>query len=191
MRVEAKVLVPIIASVTIISLAVILVLVPLFMGTKACSEGKAYGTEWKFCPQQPPTPTDKSVSTNGSNADISPLPAPPNAAVIEKKYQGMSPQEQVRLNSIVGIWYVTGQTYEGRVFSGTVNFGEHNELSAAVNLIGYVQPERYGSYSYSPSDGLLTIHFLGNPPTTHTITEMTENSFKTVEPSESTSYVRK
>jgi hypothetical protein len=133
---------------------------------------------------------DKTASENADNASISPPPAPPDAAVIQKNYEQINPEKQVRLDSIIGIWYVTGQTYDGRIFSGSVNFGENNELSATVNLNGFVQPVRYGSYSYSPSDGVLTIHFIGNPPTTYTITSMTENSFETKADIEYASYVR-
>lgn len=191
LRLEAKVLVPIIASVTIITLAVILVLVPLFMGIKACSEGETMGTKWKFCPQQAPTPIEQPVSTNGTNPQISAPPEPPkDPSVIQESYQKESPQNQVRLNSIVGEWNVAGQTYDGRGFSGSVNFGENNEFSAIVSLYGYVQPPRYGSYSYSPSDGTLTIHFLGSPPQTYDINSMTENSFSTIGTTESASYVR-
>jgi hypothetical protein len=173
---EAKIIVPIVGSVTVISLAIILVLIPIMIGKDPCTEVETPAGKFKFCQGKPPIPLEPSVPTNDTGLPLPPQP-PTNTTKVMETVGGNTGDNQIPLNSISGNWNVQGQTRDGLQFLGSLTFAVNNQFSAVFNVNGYLQPVQYGTYRYSPSDGTLTLTYYGRDPDFYTVKDITKNSF--------------
>ena len=185
----------IVGGVVVISLAIILVIVPLLMGVYACSEAEVLGQKWKFCPEKAPALVSAAATDAGAGdvdaraGDFMPiLPSPPRPSldttvINEEANELINTSNRTNLNSInsiAGDWNFTGQTFNKLAnMSGTIKFGQDNEFSSRFYLNGFLQPVQYGTYTYSPSESTLIITYFGNNPTTYNIDKMSEDSFNT------------
>lgn len=196
---DPKVSIAIVGGVVVISLAIILVIVPLLMGVYACSEAEVLGQKWKFCPEKAPALLS-AAATDAGDEDVMPvLPSPPRPSldttvINEEASELINTSNRTNLNSIdsiAGDWNFTGQTFNKLAnMSGTIKFGQDNELSSRFYLNGFLQPVQYGTYTYSPSEGTLIITYFGNNPTTYNIDKKSEDSFNTKSSTESIFYLK-
>lgn len=185
---QTKVILAVIPAVTIITLAIILVLLPRPPGNP-CSEAKVVGMEFTTCSNEPPRMNEPG-KTGKPMTDTPPR----DGQVIEQSYNKMGSKKQTILDSIAGPWFVVGHTAGNTsTFTGSVLFGEANQLTTWIWLDGYLQNSRLGAYSYSPNGRTLTLDYVDStgPAAKYKIDHMTKNSFRTVSPLETVLYVRK
>jgi hypothetical protein len=171
---EAKIIVPIVASITIISLAIVLVIVPIMLGKEPCTVVETPAGKFQYCQGKPPVLLEQNVPANDTS--LPPTPEAPTS-VNEIPEPDINVETPLSLDSITGNWNVQGQTREGLQFFGAIIFGQNNQFSALFYANGVLQQVQYGTYNYSPSEQTLTLTYYGQNPNFYNVKDITQNSF--------------
>ena len=174
---QAKIVVPIISSITIISLAVILVLMERPESNEGtCTQVKIMGMEFSTCSRQSP---EKDTSLEDSL--IQPPKVTETKTALKQKLEKSQSRPSTPLNSVSGNWNFLANTIDRDKIIGTITFTPDNEFSMSVDkhesLFSTSGTNTIsGTYDYSVQDKSFTLTS-NNSPAVFQITNTGPNYF--------------